>query len=496
MREKGQTNRYASFTLNWGMNMEISKAMLRIALLMLFGAGSVFNQANAAEDNTVAPKAVSDTDAAIDSPARKKSKTEVFERALRDADGLLNSGRPADAYRLLEPLDFEYSGHVRFDYLLGIAALDSGLPDKATLAFERVLAVDPNFAGARLDMARAYFQLGDMPRAKTEFEAVITQDPPAAARTTIQKYLGAIAASERAKKTRLSGYVEGSFGRDTNVNNSTSQSQIAVPAFGNLVFTLSPTNLKTPDNYYTAATGAEVNHSLNDMWGLYGGVDLRRRGNQSLTTFDSGSVDTRAGISLGEGGNVFRVGGTYGQYSVGHVANRNAYGLTGDWKHSFSPSDQLNLFAQYGFNRFADSAMKVNNFNQSVVGAGYLHILEDRKTALFGSANLAGEKSVLDRADGNKKGFGLRVGGQTSFRESTEVFANVGYQAGSYDKENVAFLANRSDKQYDFSLGANWHWDKYWTVRPQFSYSNNKSNIAIYSFDRVDASVTVRRDFR
>jgi hypothetical protein len=40
-----------------------------------------------------------------------------------------------------------------FDYLLGIAALDSGKPDRATIAFERVLAVNPNFAGARLDLA-------------------------------------------------------------------------------------------------------------------------------------------------------------------------------------------------------------------------------------------------------------------------------------------------------------------------------------------------------
>jgi tetratricopeptide (TPR) repeat protein len=429
-------------------------------------------------------------------PLEYQARLDEFEKVLRDAEALLNAGKPAEAYKLLEPRDFEYSGNVRFDYALGISALDSGMPDKATLALERVLSVNPNFAGARLDMARAYFQLGDFPRAKTEFEALVKQEPPEAARITILKYLDAIAVVEQAKKTRYSGYAEGSFGRDSNVNNSTSQSQIAVPAFGNLIFTLSPTSQKTPDNYYTTAAGGEVSHSLSDTWGMYGALDLRRRGNQNQTAFDSVSVDTRAGVSLTSGDDIFRVGGTFGLYEQAHVKNRNAYGLTSDWRHAINPSNQLSIFAQYGRNRFADSIMQINDFDQSVAGAGLLHILQDGKTVLFGSLNWAGERAVNDRADGNKFGYGLRVGGQTSVHESSELFANAGYQIGRYDKENLAFLANRDDKQYDVSLGGNWHLDALWTVRPQIGYTKNISNIPIYSFDRLDASIIVRRDFK
>ena len=57
------------------------------------------------------------------------------DQLLRHADELIQSGKPADAYALLEPLEFKRAGEVRFDYLLGIAALDSGKSDKATLAF-------------------------------------------------------------------------------------------------------------------------------------------------------------------------------------------------------------------------------------------------------------------------------------------------------------------------------------------------------------------------
>ena len=435
--------------------------------------------------------------AAAEAAAVKQAEIEAREKPLREADELIKNGKPADAYRLLEPLEFDRSGEVRFDYLLGIAALDSGKPDKATLAFERVLAVDRNFAGARLDMARAYYQLGDLPRAKTEFETVMTQNPPEAARLTIQKYLDVISARENAKRTQLAGHIEVMAGRDSNVNNSTAQSQIAVPAFGNLVFTLNPSNVKMSDNYTGLAAGAEFSHLLNDSVAIFAGVDVRQRGNRSQTAYDSISVDERAGLSFARGAETFRIGVSANQYTLASAHNRDTAGVNADWRHTFSPSNQMSVFAQFSQNRFVD-AMKVNDFDQSTVGAGWLHVMPDGKSALFGSLFYGHENDTATggRADGSKSLTGLRVGGQVSVGDNTELFASLGAQHGGYDKYNAAFMKPRVDRLHDLNAGANWHWDKLWTVRPQISWSRNTSNIVIYEYDRVDVSVAVRRDFR
>ncbi|HZW25653.1 MAG TPA: ShlB/FhaC/HecB family hemolysin secretion/activation protein [Gallionella sp.] len=113
---------------------------------------------------------------------------------LRDAERLLKAGKYADALALLESVESVRSGEVRFDYLLGVASLDAGKADKAVQAFGRVLAAAPDFDGARLDMARAYYQVDDLTRAKASFEEVLKHDPPAKVRSTIQKYLDKIAA--------------------------------------------------------------------------------------------------------------------------------------------------------------------------------------------------------------------------------------------------------------------------------------------------------------
>ncbi|MEO8333203.1 MAG: tetratricopeptide repeat protein [Gallionella sp.] len=438
---------------------------------------------------------------------------EAREKPLRDAEALMNAGRPADAYNLLEPLEYDRSGEVRFDYLIGIAALDSGKPDKATLALERVLAVDPNYAGARLDMARAYYQLGDLPRAKTEFEAVLEQKPTEAARATIQKYLNAITVQLEfnqarfiaAKQTRFSAYVEGGLGYDTNVNNSTSQSQISVPYLNNAVFPLSPTNLKSADNYYSLATGGEVSHNLNANWSVYAGADARQRGNNTHTGFDTLSLDGQAGVAFTDREtNIFHIGAMGGRYNLARAPDHNFFGLSADWRHVYSPTNQVSIFAQYGHNRYVDPAMTINDFDQTALGTGWLHVLADGQSTLSGSLFLVNENDVAPitltnpsggRDDGDKLGLGLRAGGQTAMGENTELFVNLGLQSDAYDKTNASFLLKRKDHLFDMYMGANWHWDNNWTLRPKLSYSRNYSNIVIYSYNRTDVSLTIRRDF-
>lgn len=413
---------------------------------------------------------------------------------LDKADALMKQGKAAEAYSLLEPFEFQLSGNIRFDYLLGIAALDSGKPDKATLAFERVLATDPNFAGARVDMGRAYYQLGDLTRAKTEFESVLTQNPPPAARATINNYLAAIQKQEDARKTKGTGYVEAGIGHDSNVNFATSQSQIAVPALGNLIFTLNPTGVKAPDDYMAYAFGGEISHQITPELGVYAGADARGRSNTTQDQFDSTSLDLRAGLAMGEGANVLRLGVLGGRYNLDGKTNRDTNGVNAEWRHLFNPANQMSLFGQYARFRF-EPTISVNDFDQSTYGANWLHVYKDGKALVVGTLFTGDERAPL-RADGGKSFTGLRLGGQMQLNEKTELFGGLGAQFGKYDLTNAAFNATRDDKQYDANLGLNWHFDKAWTLRPQIAYMRNNSNIVIYKFDRTDVSVTVRRDFK
>lgn len=453
----------------------------------------------------------------IESEARKQVGIEAREKLLSDADALIKSGKPADAYILLEPMEFERSGEVRFDYLLGIAALDSGKPDKATLAFERVLAVDPNFAGARLDMARAYYQLGDLQRAETEFNAVLKQNPPEAARAVIQKYLDAIKAYEQAKQTRITGYVEGVVGHDSNIASSSTQTFTFAPTSpwtglfpGNQL----PPGAKLAGAYEGVNAGGEINHSLNANWALYAGADLHQHGNMAQKDYDYLSTDGRVGVMYGEEKNVYKLFLTGGQSYTANSMRRDSVGANAEWQHTLNASNQVSAFGQFGRNRAVGfpptspttDARIEGNTDQVIIGGGGVHIFADNKSALFGSVYFGKEIDVAPvisaglpnggRADGKKRFEGFRVGGQVGITEQSEVVASIGWQNAVYGNLNNLIMDRRSETTADLSLGLNWHIDKLWTVKPQIAMSKKISNLAIYSSDRADVSLTIRRDFK
>ncbi|MDP1941673.1 MAG: tetratricopeptide repeat protein [Gallionella sp.] len=464
-------------------------------------------------------------DAAQETPAQPGQLTapsdlttpDARDQPLRDAEALIKNGNPAAAYALLKPLEFERSGEIRFDYLFGIAALDSGHADKATLAFERVLTMDPNFAGARLDMARAYYQLGDLPRAKTEFETVLGQNPPELAKATIQKYLDAIASHEQAKKTRFSAYVEGVAGHDSNIANSSTQTFTFAansPWGGLFPGNQLPPGAKLAGVYEGINAGGDISHSLDANWGVYAGADLRQHGNMTQTAYDTISTDGRVGVTYAREQNVFKLTLSLGQLYTANSMRRDSRGVGGEWQHAFSPANQMSAFVQHAQNRAAGfpptspttDARIEGNTDQTIAGAGWVHIMAGGKHALFGSIYAGNELDVAPvispglpnggRTDGKKRFEGLRMGGQAAIAEQLDVIASTGLQSANYGKLNNLIMSNRSEKLYDLTVTANWHPDKLWTIKPQIAFSRKHSNLSLYSFDRTDVSLIIRRDFK
>jgi tetratricopeptide (TPR) repeat protein len=133
------------------------------------------------------------------------------------------------AYALLLRQEGRRAGDPEYDYLLGVAALDSGEYERAVFALERVLAVQPNNHVARAEIARAFLAMGERDSARREFETVRQQTIPPEAKASIERYLAAIAASET---TQIAGFVEFGVGSDSNVNSATDSPRgIALPRY-------------------------------------------------------------------------------------------------------------------------------------------------------------------------------------------------------------------------------------------------------------------------
>lgn len=416
-------------------------------------------------------------------------------QSTREASELLAQGKAKAAYELLLSEEAAHAGNPDFDYLLGRSALDSGEFAKATLIFERVLAVAPNHAGARLDMGRAYFALGDFPRARSEFESLQTLNPPPAARATIAQYLSAIEQQGKLTRSRFSAYTELSIGHDSNVTTAPSGNTVFLPLFG-MNFTLGEAARARSDSYHQVSAGGEIIHAIDNANAVFAAADLRYRNYGSVNHYDQRSGELRGGWIHTRGADTYRLFVSWGDLNLGHEGYRHSTSIGADWRRRVHPRAQLSAFAQTTRLRYVQDQMEGNDYNQTILGSSWSQQFGPQGgLTLAATLFLGQEKEVRQRTDGNKHFLGLRGGLMWNLSPELDLYSGLTFQHGKYQRENILYQEHRKDKQTDLMLGLNWRFSPGWTLRPHISTTRNRSNTSISSYRRNEASITLRKDF-
>lgn len=424
------------------------------------------------------------------------------------AKELISAGKAAEAYALLAPYEFFQAGDIEYDYLLALAALDSGKSAAATLAFERVLAIDPSYAGARLDFARSYFILEDLERAEEQFRILLTQNPPPGVKQTVDKYLERIAAIRKAKDPSLKAYVESVVGYDSNITNVTRDFTSAVFQSYSIPGLQATGNSIPRDDFYVGINGnAQYTLPVDDQVTWYFGVDGKQREYFKERKYRSTTLSGNLGLSYKVEQDTFRVGLNAQRFiQEGQAATTPAssldsdvYGIGFSWARILDPRTQVNVFSQFNFVRYGD--LPISDNNSVTVGASITHGLPLPYQPVFLASIFHTNESALNLlsngADFSREVVGFRLAGQLTFTPQLEAFAVIGHQFRD-DKQIGARKPDTfgRDTLTDISVGLNWKLDKNWSLRPRIAHTENRSNIPLFSSRRTDIFLGVRRDLQ
>jgi tetratricopeptide (TPR) repeat protein len=414
------------------------------------------------------------------------------------AKSFLDAGNPQAAYNMLAPLQSQRAGDPDYDYLLGVSALDLGKNTEAVFALERVLSVRPDSAPARAQIARAYFALKETDTARREFENVRKQEVPRDVRQTIDRYLDAIDRIAETEKFKARFFIEFGLGWDSNVNSASSVDTVAVPAFGNAIFTLAPDSTEKHDNFFSFAAGMNISNPLGRDWALIGGLSAYKRNNLLRDQFDTGYLDGYLGLAkkferdtltlVGQGNMFFVDNSTYSS------EYRDAVGGTLQWAHDFNARNQISAYVQYASLSYPQQSPR--DANRYIGGVGYAHAFRGGDPIIYVGAYSGLEETKESRFDylGHRP-LGLRVGGQKTITDDWLAFISLSAEWRRYRGIDPSFQVTRDDKQYSAAVGLTWALANAWKFSPQISYINNNSNISINEFDRTQLFVTLRRDF-
>lgn len=416
---------------------------------------------------------------------------------LAQADKLLKSGKAKEAYVLLVPHQSERAGDQNYDYLLGIAALDSGKPNEAVFALERVLAVNPGHLQARAEIARAYYATGEVAASQQEFETVKKQNPPKEVNAAIEKYLDAIERARAAERTTVRGYLEATVGSDSNVNSATASNLIAIPAFGGAIATLSATGVKLRDNFSGVSAGFNVRHPFSPEWAVFGGAGFNQRMNSTKANniFDTGGLDGNLGVNLSKGDDNYSVALQLQNFNVDNSRYRDAAGLTAQWLRNLNSSSQVSSYLQYTELHYP--GQNIRDARRYILGAAYARALGGEYTPVVYVGGYVGQ----ERERGfnvpylGHNPYGLRAGGEMKINPKSTLFGSLSVESRKYGGQDPLFLVTRKDTQSDLRVGLSYIPVQQWTITPSLSYTRNSSNIVISDYNRAVCSITVRRDF-
>jgi tetratricopeptide (TPR) repeat protein len=430
--------------------------------------------------------------------------------ALQRATGLLQAGNAKQAYEVLHPLEATRAGDPEFDYLLGVASLDSGHIDDAIIAFERVLAVMPNHAGARMDLARAYYASGAFDLAEAAFLRLQLLNPPPTAQAAIARYLSAIRQRRNQTQAGWLGYTELGIGYDSNITGVPRDFGAAALQSFNLVG-IEPTGnaVKRSAPYVQGILGLDYSRPIQQGWNFFTAGDFLGRAYRHESDFNIGSADVRGGAGLNRGPTQWRFAADYLYYQQKGDApgdpqptnDRHMLGFSADWRHATDPRTQVGLGLQYNVVRFP--TQEVEDFNQVYLSASYLHTFEQKGVPLiYVTGFVTDDHAINTLPDGettkSKNLAGLRLFGQYSLDPKLQIFAGLGaiYRRDKDDYDRSTTVQHGRDTFGEASAGLFWSFQKTCGMRVLYAYTRNNSNIDIYDFNRSEISTTIRCELR
>ena len=404
------------------------------------------------------------------------------QQLLRDAESQLARNDSAAAFALLSPHETELAGNAYYDYLLGVAALDTGRISEAIFSLQRSLAVEPRFSGARLELARAHFEAGNNAQARPLFVALLDENPPAGVRNVLNQYIDAIDRKPAAPQPRFTPYFEVTAGHDSNANGSTDDQQF-------LGFNLSPNNVETASSFGEVATGFNwsVPSSASATW--YMAARASYRHNPDASFVDPSVLSALTGFTWRRGA-FFGRAGVDGYWALRDGKSNETYaGLNVLLSRSVSDRWDLTFGLRGGAMRF-DESIEVLDVDRVMYTLGASYRFSSLSSLSIEAVGGQDSEKQAGSPYGNSK-----TGGRLSLTAplgQLYLFASIGSLTSDFD--GLFFGTPREDTQLTGVLQLEFRdiFTAGLSLVPRVRYVDNDSDIALYKYNRTEFGLMIR----
>jgi hypothetical protein len=274
---------------------------------------------------------------------------------------------------------------------------------------------------------------------------------------------------------------------------ATAQGTVFVPGIGAELI-LDPSFTRTPDRFAQVAAGLEYARPLSSTVTLIGGAELRQRMHSDLDGLDVRSTDLNGAVQHRlNGRDSVQYSVRYNDYDLDQASYRRVQSAAVQWSRNFGLRARVSLTGQGARIRYLQDDVQSSSSDLVGVGISAVHLI-DEATRTIGLAGISAghDNAVSERADGDRRLYGLTLGLQRRLLERLEGFVAASLLYSDYDQRNASFDVTRRDRQRDLAVGLTWNFAAGWSLRPQVARTSNRSNLPLADYTRTETSLTLR----
>jgi hypothetical protein len=381
-----------------------------------------------------------------------------------------------------------------FDLWCGVAAVDIGRPGEGVLALERFVLQFPDDVRARLELARAYFYARDDIRARQEFETVARLKPPAEVQAGINRFLDALSVREARYRGRKLFYLEVGGGYDSNANAGVAQADLGLPVLGQV--TISDFGLRKSSSFGWLAAGGDISKPVTPGWTLNASASGNGTFYRNASEFDLANFGASVGASYQSDRNTFIGSYAHGEISLDGSRYRWTDGVSMEWRREINERTTFSLTPQFARLAYAGDN-SARDANLTALTASYRQVwLMPWQPVLNASVFYGDERNREDRGDLGRHLWGAGADVTVSPSPFWALNAGVGYTRSNYDDAIPLLEVTRRDRNVSANLGALYLIGNNWSVRAEYQYARNSSNLELYEYTRHVGALKLRYEFK
>ncbi len=396
-----------------------------------------------------------------------------------DAEDAWQAGRHGEADRILTTLLRDNPGDLKVNFLLGQVSLARGKTSHAAFAFERVLSLQPGNQRARLELARAYYLMGQYTQAQLLFQEVMASDPPPEVRKNIDAFLAAIKRAEQ--KWLVSGQVNISVFYDDNVNYGPADEEIDT-LLGTLLVAPPAQEADTVGLALSGGANMIYDSGMRDAWQLISGASGYKSWLSDETDQEILFGRASAGAQFVDAETLVRLEGVFDHLNYGGESLLNTYGAAFRWHQTIDKAWLSECSGKLEQRDYTDNEERDALYGEARFTAHRL--LEKQRYRVHATAGVFREDADIDGF--SNQGWLAELGAEASLPFSVTAYASANFRVTDYDEILLASLQGspREDEQWQVALGL----QKKLTPRSGMDLNvrhvNNDSNFGLYAYDR------------